>query len=607
MVSGTTPTTTGTVAQNANDLRFPLRTDRAVAIAIAGFAISAVGLLYYRNFNAIAHTAASAIFLAFVALDAYAKRISNDALRTGIAWTSMIAITATVLIFPAFAVVGALAIVDGLLRSLSPTRSSQHIIVTSSILTLVLMLVILAASEGTRAGIIQIGITPFVRFENDLREAFARYGLLITSDAPKIAITFTNTVLSIYFTVAIVLWLRIYYLRYTTTIQALSLANDELTAAQNDLQKNVLEHTKLLEISRAVTMPQDMTDLLKTLVDSLREIIEFNCASICLIEGKTVRTVFSEGSLGDSSMVHAQFAAHPAYERSVFEMRGPIVIADLRKISPAISGSLLAVPLIVRGQYRGFLAIGHTATGYYDAHATEVCMGFANQVATAIDAAHLREAASQALVTAERSRLARELHDSVSQSLYGIVLGTRTALHQITHAPQESRDALEYSSNLAGTALAQIRSLIFTLRPERLETVGIIGALQMQIELLHTHTSTRIRFDAPQEEPQLSLMQKEVLYRIAVDAIQSAVRRTQGQPVAIRLHQTSDDIELAIISKNDGSNGTDEMQQHEIIRVMRERAAAIHAAVRIEHMTSSDSRIIVCAPLHPSAYLMQLH
>lgn len=607
MVSGTTPTTTGTVAQNANDLRFPLRTDRAVAVAIAGFVISAVGLLYYRNFNAIAHTAASAIFLTFVALDAHAKRISNDALRTSIAWISMIAITATALIFPAFAAISLLAIIDGLLRSLSPTRSSRKVIVISALLTLVLVLVIVTASESSRAGISKIGITPFIRFESDLRAAFARYGVALPANAPAISITVTNTLFLLYFTTAIVLWLRIYYLRYTTTIQAISRANDELSAAQNDLQKSVLEHTKLLEISRTATMPQDTTDLLKTLVDSLREIIDFSCASICLIEGKTVRTILSEGSIGDSDAVHEQFAAHPAYERSVFEMRGPIVIADLRKISLAISGSLLAVPLIVRGQYRGFLAIGHPETGYYDAHATEVCLGFANQVASAVDAAHLREAASQALVTAERSRLARELHDSVSQSLYGIVLGTRTALHQITHAPQESRTALEYSSNLAGTALAQIRSLIFTLRPERLETVGIIGALQMQIDLLHTHTSTRIHFDAPQEEPRLSLMQKEVLYRIAVDAIQSAVRRTQGQPVAIRLHQTSDDIELTITSEDNGSSVTDDAQQCEIIRVMRERAAAIQAAVYIERMAGGGSRIIVRASLHPSAYFMQLH
>jgi signal transduction histidine kinase len=68
-------------------------------------------------------------------------------------------------------------------------------------------------------------------------------------------------------------------------------------------------------------------------------------------------------------------------------------------------------------------------------------------------------------VLAERSRLARELHESVSQSLYGIVLGTRTALEQIDDAPEAARTALHYSVDLAHSTLAEMRSLIFSMRP----------------------------------------------------------------------------------------------------------------------------------------------
>jgi len=603
-VTSHTPLPTRPPGHDAGGRLFLPHTDRAIVVAIASLLTSLVGFWYYRNINAVAYVGASTFFLLFAALDAQAQKSGNDVVRTYLAWASMFVITGAVLIFPDFTMVGLLALVDALLRSLSPTQSSRGIVLTSSLLTLSLALVMVISSEGTKIGVFREGLTLFTRFEADMRAVMAEFGWPIAADSPPISISITQAVLVSYFTAAILLWLRLYYLRYTATIREISRANEELSGARQRLQQSVLERTKLLEISRTITMPEDMTLLLGILVNSLRDIIDFGCAAIYTIEGTALRIIFHEGLLPESDALRTHMLAHPKYGAQILDMPAPIVVSDLREVAPTIDGSLLLAPLIIRGQYRGFLALRHHEPNRYDAQSIDVCMGFANQVAGAIDAAQLREAAGQALIIDERSRLARELHDSVSQSLYGIVLGTRTALHQIGAAPQEARVALEYSSNLAGTALAQVRALIFTLRPERLETIGIVKALQAQIDLIHTHTSTQIRFEANPTEPQLSLVQKETFYRIAIEAIQAAVRDRQSATVVLRLNATDGETRLTIEDDGIALSTTPAPELQNVIRGLHERAAAIQASFHVEPIAERGMRMCITAPRPDAAHAL---
>ena len=78
----------------------------------------------------------------------------------------------------------------------------------------------------------------------------------------------------------------------------------------------------------------------------------------------------------------------------------------------------------------------------------------------------------------ERQRLARELHDSVSQALYGIALGARTARTLLDRDPAQAAEPLDYVLSLAEAGLAEMRALIFELRPESLESEGLVAALE---------------------------------------------------------------------------------------------------------------------------------
>ena len=145
----------------------------------------------------------------------------------------------------------------------------------------------------------------------------------------------------------------------------------------------------------------------------------------------------------------------------------------------------------------------------------------AERAAVAIHNAELHEKAQQAASLEERQRLARELHDSVSQALYGIALGTRTARLRLGDDPHNAAEPIDYVMSLAEAGLAEMRALIFELRPESLEQEGVVAAIEKQA------ASTQARYKLAVEtalgdEPDCALDVKEALYRIAQEALHNS-------------------------------------------------------------------------------------
>jgi len=128
----------------------------------------------------------------------------------------------------------------------------------------------------------------------------------------------------------------------------------------------------------------------------------------------------------------------------------------------------------------------------------------ADQAAVALENARLFAEARGKAALEERQRLARELHDSVSQALYGIALGARTARKLLHQNPQLVADPLDYVLSLADAGLAEMRALIFELRPESLETEGLVAALEKQaaaLRALHEIEVTTSLCDEPGAPP----------------------------------------------------------------------------------------------------------
>ena len=204
----------------------------------------------------------------------------------------------------------------------------------------------------------------------------------------------------------------------------------------------------------------------------------------------------------------------------------------------------------------------------------------ADQGAVAVRNAQLvAEAQNQAGLT-ERQRLARELHDSVSQALYGITLGARTALALARDHPDQLDEPLEYVLSLAEAGMTEMRSLIFELRPESLAAEGLVAALERRVEVLRSRHRLIVDVDLG-TEPDLPLPVKEALYRIAQEAMHNVEKHAHAERVRLRLALTTDEVELDVADDGVGFEPGAPAPGHFGLQTMRERAAAHQGTVRI--------------------------
>lgn len=172
----------------------------------------------------------------------------------------------------------------------------------------------------------------------------------------------------------------------------------------------------------------------------------------------------------------------------------------------------------------------------------------------------------------ERERLARELHDSVVQTLYGISLGAGTAAEQLHLDPAHARRSLDWIKETAAAGLTDLRGLILRLRPEALAGSGLTAALGQLLESLHAlpgrHTTAQL--DA---EPAVSAEVEESLYRIAQEALCNAAKHAQAGQVTLRLFSETGSVVLEVGDDGVGFLLDGGFAGRLGIRSMRERAA----------------------------------
>ena len=195
----------------------------------------------------------------------------------------------------------------------------------------------------------------------------------------------------------------------------------------------------------------------------------------------------------------------------------------------------------------------------------------------------------------ERQKLARELHDSVSQALYGIALGLHTARIQLDRDPRALLESLDYLLSLAEAALAEMRALIFELRPESLESEGLVAALSKQGAALQARHDLIVQMDLC-EEPALPLQAKQELYRITQEALQNTVKHAHARQVGLVLHQTADAVILEIRDDGIGFDPLGSFPGHLGLRSMRERVSHLGGMLQIESAPGQGTHLCTQVP-----------
>ncbi len=207
-----------------------------------------------------------------------------------------------------------------------------------------------------------------------------------------------------------------------------------------------------------------------------------------------------------------------------------------------------------------------------------------------------RQRAHDLAALEERTRLARELHDSVSQALYGIGLGAQTAYRSLDKNPTIVRESVEYVLTLAEAGLAEMRALIFELRPESLETEGLVVALAKQAASIQARHGIEVQIELG-DEPQMVLATKESLYRVAREALHNVVKHANATRIMLRMQSNGSLLQLDVIDNGIGFETSKDFPGHLGLHSMRERVMQMGGEISIKSAQGSGTQLSVTLPV----------
>lgn len=398
---------------------------------------------------------------------------------------------------------------------------------------------------------------------------------------------------------------------------------DEQMKAYELLEQRVEERTRelvsLLEVSRSVTSTLELDPLLGLILDQLKTIVDYMTCVILTADGGSVRVRAHRGlEILPENVRHLPVTSILA--RKIVARQASIVISDVRGDSEMartfreqagayqqpddVVGSWIGVPLIVRDRVVGVLSLSHGESHRYTSTTEQLVTAFANEAAVAIENARLYAEAQDAAALKERQKLARELHDSVSQALYGIALGARTARTMVDRAGDGATVApllvepLDYILSLAEAGLAEMRALIFELRPESLQKEGLVAALDKQAAALHARHQLDVHTDLG-EEPDAPFTVKETLYRVSQEALHNVTKHARASRVDIVLGSAEGLITLEIRDDGQGFDTGGDFPGHLGLRSMRERVEGSGGRLEIESAPGEGTCIRAQLPAVP--------
>jgi signal transduction histidine kinase len=244
-------------------------------------------------------------------------------------------------------------------------------------------------------------------------------------------------------------------------------------------------------------------------------------------------------------------------------------------------GNIVSVPLLYNDTTLGVFNAYYAFNSPPDMADLSLFTSIAEFTAVTVHNAREFMAAQDQAALEERRRLARELHDSVSQQLYGVALGVQSARRFLESDVAYASESLDYALELVRTCQEEMRSLLLVLHSETLESSGLVTVLQRHVVALRSRHNLAIEVVCC-SEPALPLDAKEALYRIAQEALYNVVKHAQARCVKLRLQEGEGVVVLEVEDDGVGFNPAAAFPGHLGLLSMRERAYRLHGTLEIK-------------------------
>ncbi|MGH2447698.1 MAG: PAS domain S-box protein [Chloroflexota bacterium] len=388
--------------------------------------------------------------------------------------------------------------------------------------------------------------------------------------------------------------------------------------AQDLLEKRVRERTRelatLLEVSRQIASTLQIGKLCEIVLDRISRVIEYRGASLLKLDGDDLVVIEYSGPRPREQVVGLRFSLHQIGSIWQEAKDGrPVIIDDVgrddplaRAFSGAVAGSgdwsyirsWMAVPLVIQGKTFGLLGVSNDRPNFYSEQQAHLASALVGQVAVAMENAKLYRQAQEAAALEERARLARELHDSVTQTLFSMTMHAEAAqLALDAQAGDKLSRNLGQLTELANGALAEMRALIFELRPGALQEEGLVAALRKHSAAVSARERLRIEVHGPDDRLVVDPSTEEHLYFCAQEALHNVVKHAHARGVVVRL--ADGDGGMLTLEIEDDGVGFDPSQVpagHLGVRSIGDRVDQIGGSLEILSFPGAGTTIRIRSP-----------
>ena len=324
------------------------------------------------------------------------------------------------------------------------------------------------------------------------------------------------------------------------------------------MQDGALE--AISEAVLAIAAEREVEPVLRRLVHSARELAHARYAALGIPDGEGAFAQFITAGMSDELIAamgplprtHGLLGAmleSPDSHRTPDIRRDPRFRGWWPSAHPQMR-SFLGVPIVARGEViAAFYLTDREGADDFDPGDQRLIEMLAAHAAVAIENARLLERSRELNIVEERNRLARELHDSVSQKLFGIVLTAEAASTLLDRDPGAAAVEVARIGELAQEALGELRELIFELRPASLEDEGLAATLRKHVDMLRRVHGRDIELRIAGAAGCPPESEADVL-RVAQEALNNALRHAEAERIELRMEAR--DGRLVVTVADDG-------------------------------------------------------
>lgn len=387
--------------------------------------------------------------------------------------------------------------------------------------------------------------------------------------------------------------------------QRVEVRTRDLQNVNKELNQRALQLETSAKVAREITSILNIDLLLKRVVELIQESFDFYHVQVFLLDKENKKLVLGASS-GDRKIQHHQIPIDGRSLNSLTILSGSTQVANDIAQTPNFlydeglpdTQSEVVIPLRVGGQTIGTLDIHNDEAYAFRDEEIMVFQSLGDQIAIAIENARLYNQSWNLAILEERNRLARELHDSVTQSLYSLLLlteGWRRTLNG-----QEKVDIESYLSRIKDIltrSLKEMRLLIMELRPPSLDQEGLVGALQKRLDTVEKRVGIKARV-MMEEFCDLPIAVEKELYWIAQEALNNSLKHSNASHVTVLINVKGSSVILKVIDDGIGFDvQTAQSQGGMGLFNMRERATRLGGSLRIESMIGAGTVVTACVPL----------